>query len=131
MRRWMMALGLAVAGPAAAQEVDTGEALFRAHCAACHGVDATGKGPLAAMLTVPVADLTVLAARNGGEFPLLDVIRTVDGRSILAAHGGPMPVFGPMTGGGSAVVDGPEGTVLETTGDIVKIAEYLATLQAE
>ncbi|WP_425049697.1 c-type cytochrome [Psychromarinibacter sp. S121] len=116
-------------GAAQAQDVQTGEALFQSYCAGCHGVDATGEGPLAPLLTVPVSDLTTLAARSGGEFPLIRVVELIDGRQLLQGHGGPMPVFGPMLGGGSAVLDGPEGSVVQTRGDVVRIAEYLMSLQ--
>ncbi|MAQ83130.1 MAG: cytochrome C [Maritimibacter sp.] len=121
------------AGAAMAQDasgdIQTGEALFQSYCAGCHGVEAKGEGPLAPLLAVPVADLTGLAARNGGEFPLIRVVELIDGRQLLQGHGGPMPVFGPMLGGGAAVLDGPDGSVVQTRGDVVRIAEYLAALQ--
>lgn len=39
------------------------------YCALCHGLDATGLGPLAESLQKAPPDLTKLAARNGGTFP--------------------------------------------------------------
>ncbi|WP_172292933.1 c-type cytochrome [Pseudoruegeria sp. HB172150] len=129
--RYALITLILTAVPAIAQEPVTGEELYRAYCAGCHGVSASGDGALADLLTVPVADLTGLAARNDGVFPLSDVVQTIDGRMLLDAHGGPMPVFGPMLGGGSAVIDAPEGGVIQTRGDVLKIAEYLASQQAE
>ncbi len=128
MRTVVLALAV-LAAPVAAQAEETGAALYRSYCAGCHGVAAAGDGPLAALLTVPTPDLTALAARNGGEFPLADVVRIIDGRRLFQAHGGPMPVFGPMMGGGSAVLDGPDGAVLQTRGDVLKIARFLVSLQ--
>ena len=59
------------------------------------------------------------------------VVQTIDGRIALRGHGGPMLVYGQILGGGSAVVDGPDGSPIETRGDIVSIAEYLASIQAQ
>ena len=43
-----------------------------------------------------VPDLTQLAANNDGEFPMLQAIHVIDGRTGLRAHGGPMPVYGAL-----------------------------------
>ena len=133
MRSALIALTLTLAAPAAAEEPVPGKELYLSRCGACHGAGAMGDGPMAGLLTVPTPDLTTLAARNEGLFPRLDVVRTIDGRIMLPGHGGqaPMPVFGPIMGGGSAVLDGPDGSVVETTGDVLAIALYLETLQAE
>jgi hypothetical protein len=45
-----------------------GQDLFRAHCAACHGSDAKGGGPLASTLRTEAPDLTLLAKKSGGSF---------------------------------------------------------------
>ena len=47
-----------------------GADLFRAHCAACHGSDATGGGPLAPELKTKVADLTRWRKTIKGSFQL-------------------------------------------------------------
>jgi len=74
-----------------------GPDLFRAHCAACHGLDAKGDGPLAAALKTKPANLTVLAKNNGGKFPSARVSRTIMGDDILASHGSrEMPIWGPI-----------------------------------
>jgi putative copper export protein/mono/diheme cytochrome c family protein len=44
--------------PYQAASIAAGRAAYRMHCAACHGDDATGRGPLAASLPKPPADLT-------------------------------------------------------------------------
>ena len=74
-----------------------GPDLFRAHCAACHGLDAKGDGPMAAGLKTKPANLTVLAKNNGGKFPSARVSRTIMGDDILASHGSrEMPIWGPI-----------------------------------
>lgn len=72
-----------------------GPDLFRAHCAACHGADAKGNGPLASALKAKAANLTVLAKNNGGQFPSARVSKTIAGKDVLASHGSrEMPIWG-------------------------------------
>jgi mono/diheme cytochrome c family protein len=74
-----------------------GPDLFRAHCAACHGEDAKGSGPMASALKAKVPDLTVLAKNNGGQFPSARVRKIVAGDDVLASHGSrEMPIWGPI-----------------------------------
>lgn len=74
-----------------------GPDLFRAHCAACHGADAKGGGPMAAALKTKVPDLTVLAKNNGGTFPSEQVRGQILGDEIALSHGSrDMPVWGPI-----------------------------------
>jgi mono/diheme cytochrome c family protein len=122
--------GIALAPqPSWADTTGWGALLYRQYCATCHGLDARGGGPMTAVLTIAAPDLTALSARNGGTFPMLDVVGVIDGRAELLGHGGPMPVFGALLGGESAVLDGPDGTVVETSADIVALAEWLKTIQ--
>lgn len=136
--RWtalaLLALGPAAAmaqdeaGPAAASP-EAGQAAFMEACAGCHGGDARGGGPTAQLLTVDVPDLTLIAARSDGGYDVARVIRLIDGREGIAAHGGPMPLFGGLLTGPSAVVDGPEGSPVATTEPILAIARWLETVQ--
>lgn len=75
-----------------------GENLYKAYCASCHGVDARGNGPMAMWLKVPSSDLTRIAARNGGKFPLERVDRIISGEEPLPSGHGTraMPVWGPV-----------------------------------
>ena len=75
-----------------------GPDLFRAHCASCHGLDGKGSGPVAPTLKATVADLTVLAKRNGGKFPVERARRIISGNEpSLLPHGSrEMPVWGPI-----------------------------------
>jgi mono/diheme cytochrome c family protein len=88
-------LVLAVCGGAQAAESDLGARLFFNHCAACHGDDAEGSGPVAAAMRVTVPNLRSIAMRNGGTFPADAVAAYIDGREGPAAHGDrQMPVWG-------------------------------------
>jgi cytochrome c553 len=68
---------------------------FRNSCAVCHGVDGQGNGPMAVLLKVKPPDLTRLAARNGGKFPVEYVMKIIDGRTVVGPHGTrDMPIWG-------------------------------------
>lgn len=117
------------AAPAAAQDVARGAELFQGHCAACHGADAMGAGPMAAILEVSPPDLTTLASAGSGVFPTARVVRSIDGRDVILSHGGPMPLFGMLLKDESAVVDGEDGTPIITKQAVVDLATWLASIQ--
>jgi mono/diheme cytochrome c family protein len=74
---------------------DLGKAEFLSSCASCHGADAKGTGPISALLTIPPPDLTLLAKRNNGVFPISAVYDAIDGSRAVPAHGTrEMPVWG-------------------------------------
>jgi len=78
-----------------AQEFDVGKFEYQAGCAACHGVDAKGMGPVAVLFRVPPSDLTLLAKKNNGVFPFNHVYEVIDGRKTIIAHGTrDMPIWG-------------------------------------
>jgi mono/diheme cytochrome c family protein len=88
-----IALGTDATGRA--QEFDAGKFEFQSSCAACHGVDGKGNGPFSQHLKVPPADLTVLARKNGGVFPLSDVYDAIYGIKTIVTHGSrDMPIWG-------------------------------------
>ena len=92
-----LAASLACIAGAQTFELDdySGGELYDQFCAACHGPDGRGDGPVAPTLNVLVPDLTRLAERNGGVFPAGDVRDVVDGRAVVVAHGPrTMPVWG-------------------------------------
>jgi hypothetical protein len=74
----------------------SGAELFERFCASCHGASGRGDGPVATSLNAGVPDLTGIAGRNGGEFPVARVLETIDGRSLaVPTHGTRlMPVWG-------------------------------------
>jgi mono/diheme cytochrome c family protein len=82
-----------------------GEQWFQAYCSPCHGIDGKGHGPAASALKTAPADLTMIAARNGGTFPRAFIAELVaNGRAPVTAHGSTdMPIWGPnfvaLTGG--------------------------------
>jgi len=62
------------------QRPQTGAKIFAASCAACHGADARGNGPVSPFLNVRVPDLTAITVRHGGEFPADQIYQFIDGQ---------------------------------------------------
>ena len=72
-----------------------GRIYYLRYCAACHGDKADGKGPASGALSSPPADLRLLSEKYGSPLPADPVIRFIDGREAVAAHGSrEMPVWG-------------------------------------
>ncbi|MCG6885154.1 MAG: cytochrome c [Silicimonas sp.] len=115
--------------PALAQDAEEGAAAFFNHCAGCHGQAAAGDGPMASLLAVPPADLTGLAERNGGDFPLKRVAQRIDGTTEVRAHGGPMPVFGLLLDGPTVVIAAPDGSDVTLPEGIANIVAWLMEVQ--
>ena len=103
----IIASGLLLAGIAVSQQTSTknvpiqhtspasGREMYVTYCAACHGKDAKGDGPAAPALKVAPSDLTTLAKRNDGIFPGDRVYKTINGQTLIPAHGSKeMPVWG-------------------------------------
>ena len=126
----LAALALAAASAVAEDRPDPtaaaeGGRLFRIHCASCHGKEARGDGPLADVMRVVPPDLTGLARRNRGAFPMERVVRLIDGREHVAGHGDSgMPIWG------DAFLDPRSGFDGRAVKDRIRaLAEYLASIQ--
>jgi len=76
----------------------SGKEMFDTYCAVCHGPNAKGDGPMAKSLKTAPSDLTRIATRNNGMFPLAKVRRIISGEEPLAAGHGTreMPTWGPI-----------------------------------
>jgi mono/diheme cytochrome c family protein len=110
------------------EETVSGRALFDTYCVACHGTGGRGDGPDAASLPRPPADLTLIAERNGGTFPLARVMSKIDG--YTAGPQAAMPALGPVLDGGPTIlVDTGDGVQTPTPANLVALAEYLRTIQ--
>ena len=94
---------IAGAGPAVDETqlpstyMPTGQQMYKQYCAACHGADAKGHGPLAVVLKTPPADLTTLAKHHQGKFPYDYVSSVLEFGPGFPAHGSSeMPAWGPI-----------------------------------
>ncbi|MEZ5778317.1 MAG: c-type cytochrome [Paracoccaceae bacterium] len=131
MRILLTATATAAALVACAPEQQiSGRALYADYCASCHGDSGRGDGPAAAGLTRKPADLTGISARNGGTFPMVRVMSTIDGYTRRGDRSSVMPELGAALQEGPLVMfDTGDGVATPTPGNLVALARYLETLQ--
>jgi mono/diheme cytochrome c family protein len=83
--------------PIAQSNSTSGKQMFGDYCAPCHGLSGKGDGPAASALKTPPADLTLLAQKNGGKFPMDHVMYVLRKGTSSASHGSSdMPVWGSL-----------------------------------
>ncbi|MBR9844042.1 MAG: cytochrome c [Rhodobacteraceae bacterium] len=129
---WTAGAALCVLGAClGAEEGDgaRGEALYLEHCVACHGVDVMGNGPMAGVMIIKPSDLTALSVDNGGAFPLVRVIKRIDGRDPLVSHGSPMPVYGSLFEGHDLALRTESGQPIMTSQPVADLVVYLQGVQ--
>jgi len=131
MRGFFLAVLMILAAPLAAQDVERGARIFAESCAVCHGADGRGDGPMVEVLMIPPPDLTLIAARFGGQFPRIGVAWMIDGRDSILSHGGEMPIFGRIFGAQSEILRSRGGQTLLTSPEIVDLVGYLEGIQGE
>ena len=119
-------LALAACTVAPGQEEGSGAEIYRNYCIVCHGADARGTGPLATELPVAPADLTQLAARNGGDFPSSAVMAKIYG---YPGQYHSMPEFGPLLAGPKVAWVDETGTSIATPRPLLELHNYLVSLQ--
>lgn len=114
----------------ASPKAAAGRAYYEAFCLACHGEGGQGDGPMAQSLTKPPADLTHIAARNGGMFPMADVMSAIDGYSRRNDLHKVMPQLGPVFENGPMVLaDTGDGIATPVPEALLDIAQYLRSIQ--
>ena len=126
---WLLALTLGLSFPTAplAADSNSGKQMYLQYCSSCHGKEGKGDGTVSRDLKVRVPDLTGLAKKHKGVYPLDDVMATIDGRRLVRGHGDRnMPVWGESFHSESEGKKYPELTTLLKA---KIIAEYVATLQ--
>ncbi len=128
MRALVAAGVLALAACVPAEDTPDGAEDFAIFCAGCHGAGGTGDGPAAAGLAKKPADLTRLAAGNGGEFPGTRVMAKIWGYTGQP-DASPMPAFAPLLDGRLVPYDGGDGIATPTPIRLVGLAEHLRSLQ--
>ena len=102
----------------------TGQQMYVFYCAACHGTNAKGHGPAAAMLRTPPPDLTALSKRHLGTFPREYVMNVLEFGPGVPAHGSSdMPTWGPIF----RYYDKQNERVVQQR--IKRLCDYLASLQ--
>jgi len=122
---------LGMSAPGLAQDAEQGRVIFERYCTSCHGIDATGRGPMVAVLTLKPANLTRLSVENDGTFPLIRVVKRIDGRDPLVSHGSPMPIYGDFFEDRDATMKTESGQPILTSQPVVDLVTYLRTLQVK
>jgi len=127
----MLGAGLAALAACAPEEsIPSGHVLYGQYCASCHGADGRGAPAMARALGTAIPDLTTLAARSGGEFPLVAVMSKVDGYARgRGGAGARMPELGHLLDGPLVRVDTGDGRMTPTPVKLVAIAEHLRSMQ--
>jgi mono/diheme cytochrome c family protein len=127
------AIACALALPAMAQGgKDLGKREYDANCASCHGADGKGNGPYVELLKRSPPDLTTMAKRNGGVFPVSVAFDVIEGRG--RGHGSSdMPVWGRdyKVQAGEYYVDVPYNPEVYVRTRILALIEYLSRLQVK
>ena len=131
MRRTSMLLfSAAVLTAMSARAADTDDpsrAVYLRYCGACHGPGGKGDGIAGGFMRKRPTDLTQLAKQNGGSFPFLRTMETIDGRNTLRAHGDPdMPVWGEIFADRSTWEIGRRA---EVRGKLMVLTDYVRTIQ--
>lgn len=89
-------------------------------CAACHGIDGKGNGPMVDQLIKQPKDLTILSQENGGSFPETVIYQIIDGRRVNLSHG---PQEMPIWGMRFRITEGNEEAVDARISNIIKFIE--------
>ena len=121
-----------ITSAAAAQDAVIGQQEYQAHCAACHGLEGRGDGPVGQILKTPAPNLTLISARNGGKYPVQRVYEVIEGSSVVAAHGTrDMPLWGDRYRRSAAPVTPDQGLIANDLAQqrILSLVYYLGTLQ--
>lgn len=111
---------------------DLGKREFENNCAVCHGSDAKGKGVYNNFLKTDAPDLTTLAKRNGGVFPVANTFEIIEGAG--KGHGTrDMPIWGQeyKVKAGEYYVDVPYNPQAFVSGRILALIEHLNKLQVK
>jgi mono/diheme cytochrome c family protein len=136
-RRWirqalLVALGGMAVAALAQQKVDFGKREFDNNCAVCHGKDGKGGGVYVELLKRSPPDLTTMARRNGGVFPMARAYEVIEGAGV--GHGTrDMPIWGQDYSVKAAeyYMDVPYNPEAFVRARILSLTEYINRLQAK
>ncbi len=119
---------LGASAPVLAAEGDSpAKSAYLRYCGSCHGLGGKGDGIVSQLMNPKPPDLTQLAAANNGTFPHAHLLRVIDGRETVRAHGdSDMPVWGEVFHDEGVATSSPQA---EVRGKVMLIVEYLRTIQ--
>lgn len=128
MKHLLLFLPLLVLG-SSLEAQSAGKTLYMENCVSCHGDTGRGDGPLAKGSGAPPADLTRIAARRDGVWPMLEVMAIVDGYSRSTLPSEDMPIFDDFLNDDMIDFDTGNGVSALAPIKLIEIVNYLETLQ--
>jgi len=122
----ILLIGLQACSPVSS---NSGRTIYADKCAVCHGTTGKGDGELAGSLETRPADLTQIAARRDGVWPMLEIMSIIDGYSTRNLPGTEMPIYDEFLQGNLVNFDTGNGVQQKTPASLLAIARYLETIQ--
>lgn len=119
----LLAMGCSLETPS------TGRMLYLENCASCHGDTGRGDGPAASGLGTTPANLTQIAARRDGVWPMLEIMSIIDGYSRRTLPREDMPIFDDFLNGDMIDFDTGDGVITPMPTKLIEMVNYLETLQ--
>ena len=107
-----------------------GERLFAANCATCHGANAEGSGPAASGLSTYPPDLTKIATRREGVWPMLEIMSIVDGYTKTNTPRADMPIIAELTEGPAVKFDTGNGQIRSAPARLIALTNYIESIQS-
>ena len=109
--------------------IHSGQTQFEKNCTSCHNAEATGKMDKKNGVTI-APDLTQIAKKNDGIFPMWQIYDVIYGKKAGAAHQArKMPIWGDELVKSRSV--NKESREAIVRGRILAIIAYLSTIQAK
>ena len=133
----MMGAGSFAAAADKKLKADLGKREYENSCALCHGKDGKGTGAINDLLKKSPTDLTTLAKRNKGVFPVDRLYAVIDGREIIRGHGDrDMPAWGDRYSSDSVkaaeyYMDVPYDAEMFARSRILSLIDYLNRIQVK
>ena len=119
-------VGMQACAPTSTQ---TGRTIYNDKCAVCHGSSGKGDGELASEIGTKPPDLTHIAARRDGIWPMLEVMAIIDGYTTRYLPGSEMPIYDEFLEGNLVSFDTGNGVTQKAPAGLLAIATYLESLQ--
>ena len=120
---------LAATGASAQARVDFGKRLYDSNCAVYHGKTGKGDGVYVDLLKRPIPDLTTMARRYSGVFPVAWAYEVIDGTAGPGHGTRDMPIWGDEFRVQAETTTETYYSSVYVRGRILALIEYLNRLQ--
>jgi cytochrome c1 len=116
---------------APSQRSDFGKREFETNCVSCHGIGGKGNGPIVDLLKRSPPDLTQLAKKNQGVFPMDRMYEVIDGANVPSHGSRDMPIWGRdyRVKDAEYYMETPYNAEALVRGRILALLEYINRLQ--